>query len=79
MTQDIHSSKGGVSNGVPEVAGPLWIEAPMNQADWNAPQSCNVVDLRRPRPDPDREGGKGFEAVFTGTFAECDAWLEANG
>lgn len=58
--------------------GPYLIEAPTG-GDWNAPYSCGVVDLRRPRPDPDREGGKGFIVVFTGTFAECDRWLEAHG
>lgn len=57
--------------------GPFWIEAPTD-ADWQAPNSCNVVDVRRPMPDPANEGGKGFEVVFTGTYAECDAWLEAN-
>ena len=56
--------------------GPLWIEAPTGQ-DWNAPQSCNVVDMRQPNPDSTGEGGKGFVAVFSGTYAECDAWLEA--
>lgn len=59
--------------------GPLWIEAPSDQTAWGAPNSCSVVDFRRPLPDPDGEGGKGFEAVFSGTYAECDAWLEANG
>lgn len=39
---------------------------------------CGVVDLRRPNPDPDNEGGKGFARVFEGSFAECDAWLETN-
>lgn len=58
--------------------GPLWIEAPANPGDWHAPNSCNVVDVRRPLPDPDGGGGKGFETVFTGTYAECDAWLEAS-
>ena len=58
--------------------GPLWIEAPLHPADWHLSDSCNVVDVRRPMPDPDGEGGKGFEVVFIGTYAECDAWLEAN-
>jgi hypothetical protein len=58
--------------------GPFWIEAPTSQRDWHAPKACNVVDVRRPLPDPDAEGGKGFETVFTGTYAECGAWLEAN-
>lgn len=58
--------------------GPLWIEAPTDQREWSAPNSCSVVDFRRPLPDPTGEGGKGFTAVFTGTFAECDAWLAAN-
>lgn len=57
--------------------GPLWIEAPTRQAEWGLPLSCSVVDLRQPNPDPTGEGGKGFVAVFTGSFAECDAWLEA--
>lgn len=57
--------------------GPLWIEAPMDALEWREPNSCHVVDFRRPMPDPAREGGKGFEVVFTGTFAECDVWLEA--
>lgn len=55
--------------------GPLWIEAPPNPEEWDAPGACSVVDIRRPMPDPLDEGGKGFEVVFTGTFAECDAWL----
>lgn len=58
--------------------GPLWIEAPPNQRDWREPNSCNVVDVRCPMPDPSGEGGKGFAVVFTGTYAECDAWLEAS-
>jgi len=58
--------------------GPYWIEAPNAPADWRAPNSCCVVNVRRPLPDPLNEGGKGFETVFTGTFAECDAWMEAN-
>jgi protein-tyrosine-phosphatase len=58
--------------------GHLWIEAPSSPASWNFPRSCSVVDFRRPLPDPTGEGGKGFEAVFCGTYAECDAWLEAN-
>ena len=63
----------------PEPApGPFWIEAPNAPANWNAPLSCSVVDIRRPLPDPSGEGGKGFEAGFHGTYAECDAWLEAN-
>lgn len=57
--------------------GPLWIEAPADPRDWHAPDSCNVVDFRHPLPDPSGEGGKGFKVVFTGTYAECDAWLEA--
>lgn len=57
--------------------GPYWIEAPTD-ADWHAPDSCHVVNVRMPNPDPDGEGGKGFAVVFTGTFAECDAWLEAH-
>jgi hypothetical protein len=55
--------------------GHLWIEAPIGK-DWCAPKSCSVVDVRRPLADPTAEGGKGFEAVFSGTYAECDAWLE---
>lgn len=58
--------------------GPFWIEAPTDQRVWGAPGACNVVDLRRPNPDPGREGGKGFAVVFKGTFAECDAWLGAH-
>jgi hypothetical protein len=58
--------------------GPFWIESPTDPREWHAPGSCNIVDVRRPLPDLDREGGKGFEVVFVGTFAECDAWLEAN-
>lgn len=58
--------------------GPLWIEAPTSPLEWFGPQSCNVVDIRQPNPDPNNEGGKGFAVVFTGTFAECDAWLEAH-
>lgn len=58
--------------------GPLWIEAPSDPRDWSGSNCCNVVDIRRPMPDPLREGGKGFAVVFTGSFAECDAWLEAN-
>lgn len=57
--------------------GPYWIEAPTDPREWHAPGACNVVDVRRPNPDPLNEGGKGFEVVFTGTFAECDAWMEA--
>lgn len=57
--------------------GPLWIEAPTNAA-WDTPLSCNVVDLRHPNPDPANEGRKGFAVVFAGTFAECDAYLEAH-
>jgi len=56
--------------------GPFWIEAPTNPAEWRAPLSCSVVDVRQPNPDPANEGGKGFAVVFSGTFAECDAWLE---
>jgi hypothetical protein len=59
--------------------GPFWIEAPTNPHEWGARAACNVVGVRRPNPDPAGEGGKGFEVVFTGTFAECDSWLEANG
>ncbi|MDP3869135.1 hypothetical protein [Phenylobacterium sp.] len=55
--------------------GPLWIEAPSDPSSWGEPNSCSVVDFRRPMPDPDGKGGKGFEAVFHGTYAECDAWL----
>lgn len=58
--------------------GPLWIEAPTG-GDWRAPNSCSVVDVRRPLPDPQNLGGQGFEVLFTGTYAECDAWLEAHG
>jgi len=58
--------------------GPLLIEAPLTPSEWTTPGSCNVVDVRRPNPDPTNEGGKGFAVVFTGTFAECDAWLEAH-
>lgn len=54
------------------------IEAPTSSAVWGLAGSCSVVDTLRPLPDPEDEGGKGFEAVFTGTFAECNAWLEAN-
>lgn len=56
--------------------GPYWIEAPTD-GDWQAPNSCSVVNVRQPNPDPLNEGGKGFACVFTGTFAECDAWIEA--
>lgn len=35
---------------------------------------CGVVDMRRPIGDGD---GKGFERVFEGSYAECDAWIEA--
>jgi hypothetical protein len=58
--------------------GPFWIEAPTSPSEWRAPLSCNVVDVRQPNPDPNNEGGKGFAVVFSGTFAECDAWLEAH-
>jgi hypothetical protein len=35
---------------------------------------CKVVDLTRPIGGE----GEGFVYVFSGTFAECDAWLEAH-
>ena len=58
--------------------GPLWIEAPIDRQSWGEPNSCNVVDIRQPMPDPHSEEGKGFAVVFTGTFDECDAFLEAS-
>lgn len=58
--------------------GPYWIEAPTDPLEWQGRYACSVIDVRRPNPDPEGIGGQGFAVVFTGTFAECDAWLEAN-
>jgi hypothetical protein len=53
--------------------GPYEIETPLvdGRPDWSG--ASNVVRL--PRAD---EPHDGFVSVFTGTFAECDAWIEAH-
>lgn len=57
----------------PEAPGPYEIEIDLR---LGVPHyaDCKVVDLRRPNPGD----GNGFAYVFTGTFAECDAWIEAH-
>lgn len=59
--------------------GPFWIEAPSDPREWGSQNSCKVIDVRRPLPDPNGLGGQGFESVFSGTYAECDVYLEAQG
>ena len=78
MTTKLRDSRGRFMAQRAPDPGPYWIEAPTDPQDWQVPNACSVVDLRRPKPDPRSEGGKGFDAVFMGTFAECDAWLERN-
>lgn len=55
--------------------GPYWIECDLTQL---GPVNCHVVDTRQPNPDPTGEGGQGWVSVFSGSYTECDAWLEAN-
>lgn len=52
--------------------GPYEIETPMvlGSPDW---PNSNVVRL--PFPDEPQDG---FVTVFSGPFAECDAWIKAN-
>lgn len=51
--------------------GPYEIEVPIV---YGCPDLANssVVDTRR----PNEPAGTGFAIVFSGTFAECDAWIE---
>lgn len=53
--------------------GPYWIEMDTHDGRPNY-ADCNVVDIRRPIGGD----GEGFVVLFTGTYAECDAWLEAH-
>ncbi len=51
--------------------GPYWIECDLV---LGVPTNCCVVDFRRPLGG----AGEGFESVFIGTYAECEAWLEGH-
>ncbi len=48
-----------------------WIECDLTPL---GPQNSSVVDFTKPIGG----AGEGFESVFTGSFEECDAWLDAH-
>lgn len=58
--------------------GPYMIEVPQRPFGGLDTEHCSVVDTRKPIPDPLGEGGKGWVSVFSGTYSECDAWIEAH-
>lgn len=59
-----------------ESLGPYMIECPKLPLGFGIDTDhCEVVDTRQPNPDPTGEGGKGWVSVFSGTFEDCDSWL----